>query len=138
VLTVSACRITCSNCAMGGSSLIAGAHMCLDIPCPLSRVSSRRLSADSSRISASKPAVVPSVSRRSPTACCSRAVAQFGSSDILIHSPDGDESEFKKIGWRTNEWEKQLKPDGWEWASYASPHGVGKVFLVVSGNSPGS
>lgn len=69
-------------------------------------------------------------------ACCSRAVAQVGSSDILIHSPDGDESEFKKIGWRTGEWEKQLKPDGWEWASYASPDGVGKVFLVVSGKSP--
>jgi hypothetical protein len=63
-------------------------------------------------------------------------VAQVGSSDILIHSPDGDESEFKKIGWRTGEWEKQLKPDGWEWASYASPDGVGKVFLVVSGKSP--
>lgn len=51
--------------------------------------------------------------------------------DLLLHSTDGDESEFRKLCWNTKGWEKQIRPADWDYPSYASADGVGKVFLIV-------
>ena len=50
----------------------------------------------------------------------------------MLHSADSDLDELKKLGWRTGGWETELRPDGWEFPSYASEDGIGKVFVIVS------
>lgn len=57
--------------------------------------------------------------------------SKLSSLDLLLHSPDGDVSEYKKLGWKMSECEQEVRPVGWEYPSYACPEGVGKVFLIV-------
>lgn len=64
--------------------------------------------------------------------CGTAQLAELMLADFLLHSADSTESEFKKIGWKTSNWEKQIRPAGWEYPSYASQDAVGKVFILVS------
>jgi hypothetical protein len=61
----------------------------------------------------------------------SRTKTTADKSDLLVHSADTDENTFRKLGWETSRWEKQIRPTGWEYPSYASADGVGNVFLIV-------
>lgn len=53
--------------------------------------------------------------------------------DIITHSADASHIDLgKKLGLDASGWERRLKPSGWEFASYASPDGIGKTFVLVS------
>ena len=54
---------------------------------------------------------------------------------MLLHSTDSGLEELRKLGWRTGGWETEIRPQGWDFPSYASESGIGKVFVIVSYSS---
>jgi hypothetical protein len=49
----------------------------------------------------------------------------------VYHSNDQEYSDLEKIGIKTKDWYRQLKPSGWDYPAYACADGIGNVFVIV-------
>lgn len=51
--------------------------------------------------------------------------------DVIMHSVDDAHADPINIGLNTKDWYRQFKPASWDYPSYHSVDGIGKVFLIV-------
>jgi len=52
-------------------------------------------------------------------------------SDVVLHSADGEHADPTLIGINTKNWYRQFKPASWSYPAYHCVDGIGKTFIIV-------